>query len=65
MSGHEPPRDTNEMIRASASTPIGLPNILSNSMNKVLLNSYQMFPSAARLVAKKLTAKDAASLEDA
>ena len=59
MDGREPPRGTSEMLQASdASTPVSLPGILSNSMHKVLLNAYQMFPSAARMIAKKLTAKD-------
>ena len=59
MEGREPPRETSELITASsASTPVSLPGILSNAMHKVLMESYQMFPSAARLIARKLTAKD-------
>ncbi len=57
MDGREPPRDAHEMIRA-ANTPISLPSILSNAMHKTLMESYQMFPSAARMIAKKLTAQD-------
>ena len=45
------------MIRAAFST-VGLPGILGNVANKLLLGAYQAFPSAARRVARKLTASD-------
>jgi len=46
-----------DLIRAAFSTAT-LPNLLSNLANKVLLDAYQAVPSAARQIARKLTAND-------
>jgi len=51
------PGDRNAMIKAAFST-MGLSNILSNAANKSLQDEYTMFPSAARKIARQLTASD-------
>jgi hypothetical protein len=56
--GLEPPRDKSEMIRASGSSIVSLPNILSNALNKSLAENYALFPSAARQIWRTLNAND-------
>ena len=51
------PATPDAMIRAAFSTA-SVPNILSNVANKLLLSAYTAFPSAARMIARKLTAND-------
>lgn len=55
--GRELPATQDGIIQAAFST-MSVPGILSNSANKILLNAYEAFPSAARIIAKKLTAND-------
>jgi len=57
MTGAPIPATPDEMIKASA-TIFSLPGILGNTANKLLLDSYAAVPSVARIVAKKLSAKD-------
>jgi len=51
------PRNADEVLRASYSTS-EFPNLLANIANKSVLEIYKNFPSTARLVAKKLDAKN-------
>jgi len=55
--GRELPQGRDSMIRASFSTHT-LTTLLTTVGNKLLLDSYNAFPSAARQIAKKLSAGD-------
>lgn len=60
MDGGTPPSmlaEVSEWVRASFSTG-SLTNILSNTANKMMLDAFMAVESAARIVARKLTAKD-------
>lgn len=60
MDGQEVPRpgsSPERWLQAAFSTT-SLPGILSAAANKTLLSAYQAFPSAARKIAKKLSAND-------
>ena len=57
LHGMPIPSSQNEMLRAGFST-MSLPGVLGNVSNKLLLDSYNAFPSVFRIVAKKLTAND-------
>jgi len=57
MTGAPIPATPDEMIKASA-TIFSLPGILGNVANKLLLDAYQAVPSVARIIAKRLTAKN-------
>ena len=57
LHGMPIPSSQNEMLRAGFST-MSLPGVLGNVSNKLLLDSYNAFPSVFRIVAKKLTASD-------
>jgi len=58
LSGREPDwRNKDEVIKAAFSTR-DLPDLLSNVANKSLQEAYGSFPSAAKMVAKKLDAND-------
>jgi len=57
MANVEEPVGREAMIRAAFST-VNLPGILSNAANKMLLDSYNAFPSVARVIARKLTARN-------
>lgn len=51
------PASRDDIIKAGFSST-NLPGILSDSANKLLLDSYRSFPSVARLIAAKLSAND-------
>jgi hypothetical protein len=55
--GIEAPLGRDEMIRAAFSTT-SLPGVLSNVANKLLADAYRSFPSAARMVARRLSTND-------
>lgn len=55
--GRELPTGRDSMIRAAFSTHT-LTSLLTTVGNKLLLDSYQAFPSAARQIARKLSAND-------
>lgn len=57
MVGRDVPATADGIIKASFST-IDLSGILGSTANKVMLESYRAFPSVARLIAKRLTARD-------
>jgi hypothetical protein len=57
MEGRDVPLGQTEMIRAAFST-LSLPGILGNAAEKLLLDAYQAFPSVARQVAKRLSARN-------
>lgn len=60
MDGQEVPRpgsSPERWLQAAFSTT-SLPGILGAAANKTLLSAYQAFPSAARKIAKKLSAND-------
>ena len=58
LSGHTLNwRDKDSVIRAAFSTT-DIPDILSNVANKSAELAYETFPSAAKLIARKLTAND-------
>jgi len=63
LDGHDAPRpgasraEWERAVEAAFST-VSLPGILGATANKTLLDAYKMFPSAARRIAKKLSAND-------
>lgn len=56
-AGRDIPASRDEMIRAAFSTT-DLAGMLGDSANKLLLDAYQAVPSVARIVSKRLSAKD-------
>ncbi len=56
-SGRDIPTSRDDMIKAVFSTS-DLPTMLGNTANKLLLDSYQAFPSVAQQVATRLSAND-------
>jgi hypothetical protein len=58
LAGRPRPSDRDDMIRAANFSTYGLSGILGDSANKILADQYARFPSVARKVAKKVSAKD-------
>ena len=55
--GHEPPRNRNELLKASFSTA-SISNIVSGAQNKILLDQWQRLPLTCLQLCKQVSAKD-------